>query len=192
MRMLQTPLEISFHNLDPSEAVEADIRERMAKLEKIYDRLTSCRVAVERQQNQHRTGNIYEVHIDMLVPGDELVVSRAPHRPKERYANPDIRTSVRDAFEAAERQLIDYKEQLRGDVKLHEPLFKGQVSEVDPKGEFGFVLTKEGNQLYFHRNSVMEGDWEKLRRGTAVHYVEAAGDTGPTASKVWVGPERHD
>lgn len=190
--MLQTPLEISFQNLDPSEAVEADIRERVAKLEKIYDRLTSCRVAIERQQNQHRTGNIYAVHIDMLVPGDELVVSKAPHKAKERYSNPDIRTSVREAFQAAERQLVDYKEQLRGDVKLHEPLFQGQVSEIDPKGEFGFVLTKEGNQLYFHRNSVMEGEWEKLQRGAVVHYVEATGDTGPTASKVWVGPEHHE
>ena len=138
------------------------------------------------------TGNVYEVHIDMLVPGDELVVSKAPHKAKERYSNPDIRTSVREAFQAAERQLVDYKEQLRGDVKLHEPLFQGQVSEIDPKGEFGFVLTKEGNQLYFHRNSVMEGDWGKLRRGATVHYVEATGDTGPTASKVWVGSEHHE
>jgi ribosome-associated translation inhibitor RaiA/cold shock CspA family protein len=189
--MLQTPLEIAFHNCSPSEAVEAAIRERVTKLERIYDRLTSCRVSVEALHNQHRNGNVYEVHIDMLVPGGELVVSRTPHKAKERYASPDVYTSVRDAFEAAERQLIDYKEQLRGDVKTsaEQNLFQGQVAEIDPAGEFGFILTKEGNQLYFHRNALLDGEWEKLRRGTVVHYVEKAGDTGPTAAKVWLGPE---
>jgi cold shock CspA family protein/ribosome-associated translation inhibitor RaiA len=187
--MLQTPLEIVFHNCTPSDAVEAAIRDRVGKLERMYDRLTSCRVSVEALHNQHRTGNVYEVHVDMLVPRSELVVSRAPHKPKERYASPDIYTSVREAFEAAERQLVDFKEQLRGDVKTspEQNLFQGQVAQIDPNGEFGFILTKEGNQLYFHRNALLEGEWEKLDRGTVVHYVEKDGDTGPTAAKVWLG-----
>ena len=190
--MLQTPLEIAFHNCQPSEAVEREIRERFAKLERLFDRMTSCRVSVEALHQQHRTGNVFDVHIDMLVPGHELVVSRAPHKAKERYASPDVYTSVRDAFEAAERQLIDYKEQLRGDVKVSEEqnYFSGQIAEIDPNGEFGFVLTNEGNQLYFHRHSLLDGDWEKLRRGVTVNYVEKDGDTGPTAAKVWIAPER--
>jgi cold shock CspA family protein/ribosome-associated translation inhibitor RaiA len=186
---MQTPLEIAFHNLQPSPSLETEIRERVAKLERIYDRLVGCRVSVEGLHKQHRTGNIYEVHIEMQVPGPDLVVSRTPHKPKERYANPDVRTSLRDAFEAAERQLKDFKAQQRGDVKMHEPLFLGQISEIDPKGEYGFLLTKEGAQLYFHRNSVLDNGYEKLRRGTPVHYIEATGDTGPTASKVWIATE---
>jgi cold shock CspA family protein len=189
--MPKTPFEIAFHGCSPSDTVEAAIRERAEKLERIYDRLTRCRVSVEALHTQHRTGNVYEVHVEMAVPGGQLVVSRSPHKPKERYANPDIYTSVRDAFEAAERQLIDYKLQLRGDVKtsLEQNLFQGQVAEIDTLGEFGFILTKEGNQLYFHRNALLDGDWEKLSRGTVVHYVEKDGDTGPTAAKVWIGPE---
>ena len=111
---------------------------------------------------------------------------------KQKYAHPDVRTSVRDAFEAAERQLKDYKEQLRGDVKVHEPMFQGQISQLYPQEDYGFILTNTGTQLYFHRNSLLGGaEFDKLTRGMAVHYIEDVGDTGPIATKVWLGPEHH-
>lgn len=189
---MDEPLEITFHNVQSSEAVETAIRERFAKLERLYDRLTACRVAVEAQHKQHRTGNVYEVHIDMLVPGGEVVVSKAPQKAKERYANPDIYTSIREAFDAAERRLIAYKEQLNGEVKRHEAaLFQGQVAEMHAKEDYGYVLNNRGSLLYFHRNSVMDGSFDALKRGDVVHYVEAQGDTGPTAVKLWQGPQ-HD
>jgi cold shock CspA family protein len=188
---MQVPLEISFHNMDASPAVESEIRERAAKLDKLYPRLVGCRVAVELLHRQHRTGNVYDVHIELRVPGAELVVSREPHRAKERYANPDVRTSLRDAFKAAEQQLKDFKEQQRGEVKTHEPMFQGQVSQLYPAEDHGFILTNEGSQLYFHRNSVMNDDFDRLKRGDAIHFIETDGDTGPIASKVWLGPDHH-
>ena len=141
---MQEPLEIAFHNLEPSAALEADIRERFAKLEKLYDRMTSCRISVEALHKQHRTGNVFEVHIDMLVPGGELVVSKQPQKAKERFANPDVYVSVREAFKAAERQLLQYKRQLAGEVKQREPLFQGQVAEMHPDEDYGYLLTAEG------------------------------------------------
>src|SRR3712207_2064895 len=188
---MEEPLEITFHNLEPSPAVEAEIRERFAKLERLYDRMTACRISVEALHKQHRTGNVYEVHIDLLVPGAELAVSRQPKKAKERYANPDVYTSIRDAFAAAERPLKRYKRQLREDVQPQDPMFQGQVAEVHPEEDWGYLLTKEGALLYFHRNALLGGDFDGLRRGDVVHYIEAAGETGPTAVKVWRGPE-HD
>jgi ribosome-associated translation inhibitor RaiA/cold shock CspA family protein len=187
---METPLEISFHNLDSSPALEAEIRKRVAKLERIYDRLIGCRVSVEAPHKQHRTGNVYEVHIEMRVPkGPEIVVTREPHRAKERYANPDVRTSLRDAFKAAEVRLKSYKEQLQGEVKQHPPLFHGRIAELVGDRDFGFLLTAEGQQLYFHRDSVMNGGFDQLKPGDTVHYIAIDGDTGPYASKVWLGPD---
>jgi cold shock CspA family protein/ribosome-associated translation inhibitor RaiA len=186
---MDSPLEIAFHNTDPSPALETAIRERVAKLEKLCDRLVACRVSVEKLHRQHRTGNVYEVHITLQLPGRDLAVSREPHRAKQRYANPDVHTSLRDAFDAAEAQLLSFKEQQRGEVKPHEVPLRGQVSQLRPAEDHGFILTNTGTQLYFHRNSVMNAGFDKLRRGEAVHYVEATGDTGPTASKVWVASE---
>jgi ribosome-associated translation inhibitor RaiA len=116
---MQKPLEINFNNLDASPAVEADIRERVAKLEKIYERLVHCRVAVNLKHHQQKTDNVFDVRIELVVPGEELVVSHDANHVKQHYVSPNIRTSVRDAFKAAERQLKDFKERQRGDVKLH-------------------------------------------------------------------------
>jgi hypothetical protein len=104
---MQISLEIVFHNLPSSGWMEQAIREHVGKLEKIYRRLVGCRVSVEGLHKQHRTGNIYEVHVDLRLPGSTLAVSREPHRAKEKYANPDLRRSLRDAFAAAERRLKD-------------------------------------------------------------------------------------
>jgi cold shock CspA family protein/ribosome-associated translation inhibitor RaiA len=189
---MQIPLEISFHNLPSSDWIEQAIREHVDKLEKLFPRLVGCRVSVEALHHQHQTGNIYEVHVELRLPGKALAVSREPHRAKEKYAHPDLRRSLRDAFAAAERRLKDFKGQLQpAEVKPREPLFQGQIAELHPERDHGFILTAEGSLLYFHRNSLMEGDFERLSRGAVVHYVAEDGDTGPTAKKVWIGPEYH-
>lgn len=188
---MEIPLKITFHNLDPSEALEADIRERVAKLERIYDRLVGCRVSVEALHKQHRQGNVHECHIELRVPTGEIVVSNQPRRVKENYANPDAYVVVREAFAIAERKLKQFKQRLVGDVKRHPPLFQGEVAELNLAQGFGFITTHTGARLYFHRNSLMNEDFNWLEPGTAVHFIEAMGDTGPTASKVWLGPDYH-
>ena len=188
---MEVPMELSFHNIQPSDAVEAAIRERVAKLEVLYDRLITVRVHVEAEMKRHRTGNIYTLHIELGVPGKDLIVSKAPHKAERKYADPDLYTIIREAFDAAERQLKDFKAQISGDVKTHESdaQFQGQVTQLMPEADHGFLLTKEGGQLYFHRNSVLNNGFDKLKKGDLVHYVETVGDTGPTASKVRLGAE---
>ncbi|WP_448189045.1 HPF/RaiA family ribosome-associated protein [Azospirillum sp. sgz301742] len=180
---MNTNLEIAFHNMDTSEALEAYIRERSEKLERMYDRLVGMRVAVEKQHRQHRTGNVFDVHIELMVPGQDIVVSRKPAKAHEKYVNPDARTSVRDAFDAAERQLIEYKQKQRGAVKVHDAEEPGYITQIN--GDHGFLRTNTGTQLYFHRNSCINVVLEELHQGDPVKYVETVGDTGPTASKVW-------
>lgn len=185
---MQSPLKIAFHNMDPSPDLEAMIRERFEKLDRLYDRMTACRVSVEALHRQHQTGNLFEVHIDMVLPGAELAVSRQPRKAKERYADPDVQTSIRDAFAAAERQLKAYKQQQRGEVKQHDVEVQGRVTRL--ADDHGFLLTNTGGLLYFHRNSVMNEGFAELKPGDRVLYVEQLGDTGPLASKVWKDRDR--
>jgi hypothetical protein len=121
----------------------------------------------------------------MRVPGGELVVSRTPHKAKEKHTSPDIYTSIRDAFQAAERQLKKYNRQMTGELKQHATEFFGQVAEIHPEEDWGYLLDQSGQLLYFHRNSVLDGSFDALKRGDAVDYVQADGETGPTAAKVW-------
>jgi len=185
---MDRPLEIAFHNMMPSASLEVLIRHRAEKLEKHYGRLVGCRVSVEALHRQHRTGNIYECHIVLSMPGrGDLAVSRIPHRARQNYAHPDIRVSIRQAFDAAERQLKDHKDQLRTDTTPpSSSALAGEVMLIEPGADHGFILTSTGSQLYFHRDSVTNARFEDLRPGQRVHYVEEPGDAGPFASKIRV------
>ena len=110
---METPLQITFRGMDPSEALEERVRVKTEKLETFYDGITSCRVVIE-ATGRHQQGNLYHVHIDVGVPGTELVVSREPD---QRQAHEDAYVAVRDAFEAMARQVREYAQQQRGDSK---------------------------------------------------------------------------
>jgi len=182
---MDRPLDIAFHNMSPSESLETMIRGHVDKLERRFGHMIGCRVSIEALHRQHRTGNIFEVHVTMSVPGRDLAVSREPNRAKERYAHPDVRTSIRDAFEAAERQLESYKGKMRDDTTPPSGhALAGEVTLVEPGVDHGFILTSTGSQLYFHRDSVTNARFEDLKPGDTVHYVEEAADSGPVASKI--------
>lgn len=188
---MQIPAEVSFHNIQHSDWVEDTIREKIAKLEKLFDRLVTCRVRVERRATSMTNSVPPVVRIEIGVPGHkDIVVAHEPEHLQNKFADPDMRNAINEAFRIAERQLLDFKEQLRDRTKgLQRDIqnqFLGQVAELPPGQDHGFLLTKEGSLLYFHRNSVLNGDFDALKRGTEVHYVEEMGDTGPTAAKVRV------
>jgi ribosome-associated translation inhibitor RaiA len=109
------PLEIAFHNVDRSPAVETAVRERVAKLEQFAE-ITSCRVTVEAPHKSHRHGNLYTVRVDLRFPGGEAVANRSP---SADHSHEDVYLALRDAFRAARRQLQDLQRVRRGDVKTH-------------------------------------------------------------------------
>lgn len=187
--MVQVPVEIAFHNIASIPWAEEEIRTRIAKLEQIYDRLVTCRVRVDQRAKNSSQTIPPVVRIEMGIPGrPDLVVAHEPDHLQQKFQSPDLHNAINEAFRIAEEQLSEFKRQLRD--RSVEPTHEGQkqmlgqVSDIDPDGEYGFILTNTGGRLYFHRNSVLSGDFEKLRRGDPVHYVEEMGDTGPTASKV--------
>jgi cold shock CspA family protein/ribosome-associated translation inhibitor RaiA len=190
---MDRPLEIAFHNMSSSESLEAMIREQVERLDRRHSHLIGCRVSVEALHRQHQTGNIYECHIVLSVPGRDIAVSRGPHHAKQHYANPDVRVSVREAFEAAERQLLEHKRQGRTNTTPPSgSALAGQVTLIEPGADHGFILNSTGTQLYFHRDSVTNGRFEDLKQGQFVHYVEEQGDAGPVATKVRVVERKAD
>ena len=113
---MQTPVEIRFHNLTPSPAVEDAVRERADKLEKFIHDIVSCRVTIEAAHKRHRHGNLFSVRIDVRFSGGEAVAS---HGGSDNHAHEDVYVAVRDAFDAVRRQLEDRVRIRRGDVKPH-------------------------------------------------------------------------
>lgn len=188
---MQVPLEIAFHNMDHSAWAEEEIRGRVADLESIYDRITSCRVRVDQRATNSNDTIPPVVHIEMGIPGrKDIIVSHEPDHLQQKFQRPDLRNAINEAFRIAERQLRDYKDKLNDHSKeaRHEADHQnlGQVTELNPDRDFGFLLTNEGGQLYFHRNSLLTGDFDALKLRDEVYYVEDVGDTGPIATKVRV------
>jgi cold shock CspA family protein len=188
---MQVPLEIAFHNIESVPWAEDEIRDRVADLQKIYGRLVSCRVHVD-QRARNASGTIPPVvHIELGIPGRrDLVVSHEPEHLMRRYQHPDLHKAINEAFRIAERRLLDLKTLLesRSRDSHHdgESPALGQIAEVHPERDFGFLMTNTGTLLYFHRNAILSGDLDRLHRGSEVYYVEDVGDTGPIASKVRV------
>jgi len=88
----------------------------MAKLEQFCDHIIGCRVAVEAEHHHQHQGNLYKIRIDLSVPHKQIVVSRDHH---DKQSHEDIYVALRDAFEAAKRQLEEHMRIQRGEVKNH-------------------------------------------------------------------------
>jgi ribosomal subunit interface protein len=175
---MKLPIQITARNMSLSEAAKNTIREKAEKLDSFHNNVMSCRVLVEVPHRHQHKGVLYNVRIDMTVPGGELVVKREPHE--------DLYVSIRDAFDAAKRQLQDFAQRQRGDVKAHEEPPTAQVVRMFPDEGYGFLQTGDGREIYFHRNSLVNGEFQSLEVGTEVRFVETMGEEGPQASTVSV------
>ena len=173
---MKLPLQITVRNASVSEAVKNEIREKASKLDQFSDHIVGCRVTVDSPHRHRHQGIQYKVQIDLTVHGSELVVKRQPHE--------DVYVAVRDAFDAARRQLEDYERQLRGDVKNHKTAVHARVIKLFPQEGYGFLEASDGQEIYFHRNSVLKDAFDRMKIGTEVRFVEELGEKGPQASTV--------
>lgn len=178
---MQLPLQISFRQMEHSPALEATIRDKAARLDTFASHIMSCRVVVEFAGKHHMHGNQYNVRIDITLPGGEVVATREPGEHKEYK---DIAIAIRDAFDSAARQLEDHVRRQRGDVKSHARMAHARVSKLMPAGDYGFLATPDGREIFFHRNSVLNDAFERLEVGMEVAFAEEQGERGPQASTV--------
>jgi len=178
---VEVPVQITFRGMETSEAVEARIREKVAKLESFHDRITSCRVVVEAPHRRHQKGRLYSVSIDLTVPGGELVVN---NEKRFDHSHEDVYVAIRDAFGAMRRRLEDFAREQRGDVKTHEAPPQGTVRRLFP--DHGFIETADRGDIYFHRNSVVDGNFDDLKEGALVRFTAVQGAQGLQASTVHI------
>lgn len=113
---MQIPLELSFRNMESSSNIEQVVREKTAKLDRFAKHLTGFKVVVEAPHKHHHKGNLYQIHININLPGQEIIINRSPGK---HHAHEDVYVAIRDAFHAAARQLEDFVSKQRGEVKSH-------------------------------------------------------------------------
>ena len=180
---MQIPLEYAFQNVEPTEKIKALLHEKTNQLEKFHSGITSCRVHIRAPHQRQKTGNLFEVTIEVRIPGATLTV-RADQRDMGEHEHLDV--AVRDAFAAMAKKLNRKKQTARGDVKVHEGLLQGKVVELNHAQGFGQIAATDHRLIYFHKNSVTDGSFEDLSPGDAVEMVVQIEESeiGPQASTV--------
>jgi ribosome-associated translation inhibitor RaiA len=182
---MQRPLQITFRDIPPSPAVAEHIRIRAEKLDALYDRISTCRVAIESPKRHLFTGKHYEVHIDLIVPGAELAVAR-----QHAIEDTDVYAAIDRAFEEAERMIRDHRDKMRI-RRVSDGTPHGIVVKLFRDRGYGFLQSIDGREIYFHSHSVLNGRWPQLEVGCKVRYAEEDGDKGPQASTVELARARH-
>jgi cold shock CspA family protein len=179
---MQTQVQIDFQGVAKTATLEASIAEHVARLEQRWGRITACRVIVKGPGGHHRSSGLYDVRIQLALPdGREVNVARTPPA-DERHA--DLTFALNDAFKHARRQLQDRVRRAQGQVKRRAEQPIGKVVRIDPSGDFGFLQTRDGQELYFHRNSMLGDGFARLRVGSHVRFAEESGEKGTQASTV--------
>lgn len=178
--------EITYRNIDKTEAIDNLIQEKIGKLEQFCDYMNSCHVVVEKANENPSSGSPYRVSIDITVPHSrEIAVVESPDTGKQ-YS--PLETVIRDAFEAARRQVVSLSNEQQRVRKTHpEQRMDAVVTKLFKDGGYGFLKAIDtGKEVYFHRNSVTNDDFERIEIGTGVRYKDVMGEMGPQATTVQI------
>jgi cold shock CspA family protein/ribosome-associated translation inhibitor RaiA len=173
---MNAQLRIDSRNVVLPESISRRIDRRVAKLERVFSRITDCRLTIDGPKGLPRKGGQFSVTMDLSVPGKEIVVNR--------HQAGNLAVAIRQTFDAAQRQLEDYSRIRRQDVKRREGPPVGMVVRLFPEEGYGFITDEEGREIYFHRNSVLESGFDLLAPGARVRFAEEKGNDGPQASTV--------
>ncbi len=172
------PVKIVIRDIPSSPALEDHIRKKAEKLTHYYNHINSCQVVIDVPQKHKRQGKLFNVRIDLTVPGKELIVNRK--------LDEDVYIAVRDAFAALLRQLENYSRKRRGDVKTHENGNHGYISKIFSHDGYGFIQGIDGNEYYFSVTNMSPTQFEKLTIGDSVQFFSVTADDGFHAHHVTI------
>lgn len=179
---MAVPLQVTFKGMDPSPALEERIREKAAGLERFEHDILRCHVTIEAPHHHHRKGRLFRARVEVFIPRGDVVVTR--ESPQD-HAHEDPDVALRDAFAAVVRQLEDHLRKLDHRTTPSQPvLAHGRVVRFVADEDYGFIETSDGQDVYFHRNSVAGHAFDRLRIGDHVRLTVTDGEKGPQASVV--------
>lgn len=161
--MLDFPVDITLRDIPNSMTIEDRIKKKTDKIANFYaDQVDFCKVTLGLAQKHKHQGKLFDVHIEVGVPGKVLVVN---HKKNE-----DLYVLLRDAFNAMMRQIEENKERLRGFVKTHTESLQGKITRL--YSDYGFIETPEGKEYYFDATHLTLGQFDALREGLFVNFIE--------------------
>ena len=174
-------LQVEARNSEIRKVWQDKIDEEKARLNRHHAGfINHLRVTIE-STSSHREGG-YELRVIASIPNDTVVVKRKGEK---------VVPLLVDAFNTLGLQLKELQRKRRQSSKVHPEAGKGGSAEgvvksIFPFESYGFITTPQGQEIYFHENSVLNHKFDRLTLGMEVRYVEEQGEKGPQASTVTV------
>lgn len=181
---MQVPPEMAFRGVQPTDDLKALILEGIEKLEAVHPRLITCRTMVDDVTPERRSGNNYRVRLEISIPHKTVIVDQSHPDGAEHH---DVAQTIREAFSVARERLKKVKAVQRGDVKTHDLPPHGRIVRLlseDGGVRYGFLESRDGRQIYFSEDALVDLDYDELEVGDEVRYTSAEGGDGPRASTV--------
>lgn len=97
---------LSFRNMDKPMGMEERVQEKVGQLERLHSNITDCRVMIERRNHRHWKGDLFQVCIDVSVPGATIVVN---HTPPQDSAQEPLSATIHHAFDEMRRRLEEHE-----------------------------------------------------------------------------------
>jgi len=169
--------QICFSDFPPSPALHAHIKNKIKKLESFCPNAMRCHVHVRQSQKHKHQGKLFEVGIELNVPGKRLSVHRN---------NENVYIAIRDAFKAIRLSVQRFRQRQRGNVKHHPIPLRGQIARIYPEEGFGFIESN-GNEYYFAEENLHDSDFDHIRQGKLVSFIADLNDEGWHALRVSTG-----
>ncbi|PID55537.1 cold-shock protein [candidate division KSB3 bacterium] len=170
-------LKIEARNVDLRQGWQDRIEEEKQKLLRHYPNLVlHLRVSIEATPGRKEGG--FEIKLVAAIPQDTVVVTRNAE---------SVRAALTESFDVLTLQLKEIQRKKRKNKKMPAEAATDQVGlikKISPQESYGFIITPDGREIYFHENAIKDSDIEKLHEGDSVIFGETAGDKGPQAS--WV------
>lgn len=181
---MQLPIEISYRGVAKSDEIEKLVREKAGRLDKFCDHISRCDVIIEKPNQAQHSGSPFRVRIDVTVPPHHELV--ADEKPTKHEMHEPLTKVIGDAFRSMERQLTTLTDKQHHRIKTHEEGGHALISKLFAADGYGFITDMQGRDVYFHRDSLKNGDFDRLKVGTEVRFDEVAGENGAHATSVHI------
>jgi cold shock CspA family protein len=177
---MQVQPEVAFRHYEPSDEVRSEISRQVKRLEKFGPRITSCNIVIKGPGTRHRRGAQFKADLRIAMPEHKEIAVSKTHGDAPEREHPLV--AIREAFNEAIRQIEDASREMRGDVKEHAAAeSRGRVKKFLAGEGSGFIETTDGREIYFHRDAVLDGAFDRMAVGSEVRFVEEEGENGPQA-----------
>lgn len=175
-------LKVEGRNLNLRKSWQERIDEEKERLIRHHPGLVhNFRVTIE-ETTSHKQGG-FEVRLVAVIPNDTVVVKKK---------GDSVKPLLVDAFDTLGLQLKELQRKRRQTQtnKVAPALTdeivstNGVIKNVSPFESYGFIVSTDGREIYFHENSLKDLAIDQLSEGDAVTFGVTEGDKGPQAT--WV------